>query len=82
MALESADPGSQNVERTIQVEVGPLNDMEQLFPQVCEQLGVPADNLDDWCLCVRENDFVISNLEALSKYCRLSSCCNVVANIV
>ena len=71
MALESADPGSQNVERTIQVEVGAQNDVEQLLTQICEQLGVPADSLDDWCLCVREKDLVISNLETLSKYCRL-----------
>ena len=71
MALESADPGSQNVERTIQVEVGPLNDMDQLFPQICEQLGVPAENIDDCCLCVRENDLVISNLESLSKCYRI-----------
>jgi len=66
--LESVQEGNRAPERTIKTEIKPQTDIVALFPHVCELLQIPVDSLDDYGLCVRqENVFVSQRLDQLCK---------------
>ena len=66
--LESDADGYRTVLRSIQKQLGIKDDLEERFPTFCKDLSIEFDQIDNYCLLIRDENLPVRWIETLRKF--------------
>ena len=66
--LESVQDGDRTVERSIAQHLGIRDDLEERFPTFCNELGIEFEQVDGYCLLIRDENLPVRWIETLCKF--------------
>jgi len=61
--LESSKENSKAAERSVQCTISDKQDINDVFPSLCQQLGVSDEASQDYCVCMRSNNTIVTRID-------------------